>query len=62
MDVTMAASRSRSREISVAAGKPFLRGIMGGDSLLAFFEYPKGIAKVDRDAATERGSTKCLRR
>ena len=23
---------------------------MGGDSLLAFFEYPKGIAKVDRDA------------
>ena len=46
----MAASRSRSREISVAAGKPFLRGIMGGDSLLAFFEYPKGIARVDRDA------------
>jgi len=50
MDVTMAASRSRSREISVAAGKPFLRGIMGGDSLLAFFEYPKGIARVDHDA------------
>jgi hypothetical protein len=23
---------------------------MGGDNLLAFFEYPKGIAKVDRDA------------
>src|SRR4029077_4168198 len=23
---------------------------MGGDSLLASFEYPKGIAKVDRDA------------
>jgi len=23
---------------------------MGGDSLLAFFEYPKGIARVDRDA------------
>jgi catechol 2,3-dioxygenase-like lactoylglutathione lyase family enzyme len=23
---------------------------MGGDSLLAFFEYPKGIAKADRDA------------
>ena len=23
---------------------------MGGDSLLAFFEYPKGVAKVDRDA------------
>lgn len=23
---------------------------MGGDSLLAFFEYPKGIGKVDRDA------------
>jgi len=23
---------------------------MGGDSLLAFFEYPRGIAKVDRDA------------
>ena len=23
---------------------------MGGDSLLALFEYPKGIAKVDRDA------------
>jgi catechol 2,3-dioxygenase-like lactoylglutathione lyase family enzyme len=23
---------------------------MGGDSLLAFFEYPKGIVKVDRDA------------
>jgi len=23
---------------------------MGGDSLLAFFEYPKGIATVDRDA------------
>src|SRR5262245_14128483 len=22
---------------------------MGGDSLLAFFEYPKGIAKADRD-------------
>ena len=108
MDIAMAASRSLSREISVAAGKPILRGIhhlalvtdnmrmtldfyvrvlgmpivhglrtpsrpagashahgngapphsniphyfldMGGDSLLAFFEYPKGIAKVDRDA------------
>jgi hypothetical protein len=23
---------------------------MGGDSLLAFFEYPKGVAKVNRDA------------
>jgi catechol 2,3-dioxygenase-like lactoylglutathione lyase family enzyme len=23
---------------------------MGGDSLLAFFEYPEGLAKVDRDA------------
>ena len=23
---------------------------MGGDSLLAFFEYPKGVAKADRDA------------
>jgi catechol 2,3-dioxygenase-like lactoylglutathione lyase family enzyme len=23
---------------------------MGGDSLLAFFEYPRGLAKVDRDA------------
>ena len=23
---------------------------MGGDSLLAFFEYPKGVAKTDRDA------------
>jgi catechol 2,3-dioxygenase-like lactoylglutathione lyase family enzyme len=22
---------------------------MGGDSLLAFFEYPKGVAKADRD-------------
>src|SRR5258708_16647241 len=102
------APRSRSRELSVAAGKPMLRGIhhlalvtddmrmtldfyvrvlgmpivhglrtpsrplgashahgdgaplhfniphyvldMGVDSLLAFFEYPKGIAKVDRDA------------
>src|SRR6201981_2207393 len=108
MDIAMAASRTRSPEISVAAGKPILRGIhtlalftdnmrmtldfyvrmlgmpivhglrtpsrptgashthgngapphcniphyfldMGGDSLLAFFEYPKGIAKVDRDA------------
>ena len=108
MDITMAASRSLSRKISVAPGKPILRGIhhlalvtdnmritldfyvrvlgmpivhglrtpsrpagashahgngapphsdiphyfldMGGDSLLAFFEYPKGIAKVDRDA------------
>jgi catechol 2,3-dioxygenase-like lactoylglutathione lyase family enzyme len=108
MDIAMAASRSRSPEISVAADKPILRGIhhlalviddmrvtldfyvrvldmpivhglrtpsrpagashahgvgappysniahyfldMGGDSLLAFFEYPKGIAKVDRDA------------
>ena len=107
MDTLIAASRSLSPEISVAAGKPFLRGIhhlalvtddmrmtldfyvrvlgmpivhglrtpsrpagashahgdgapphsniphyfldMGGDSLLAFFEYPKGIAKVDRD-------------
>jgi len=116
MDIAMAASRSLSRRISVAADKPILRGIhhlalvtddmrmtldfyvrvlgmpivhglrtpsrpagashahgigappysniahyfldMGGDSLLAFFEYPKGIAKVDRDAATERGSTK----
>jgi catechol 2,3-dioxygenase-like lactoylglutathione lyase family enzyme len=106
-DTLIAASRSRSPEISVAAGKPLLRGIhhlalvtdnmrmtldfyvrvlgmpivhglrtpsrpagashahgngapphsniphyfldMGGDSLLAFFEYPKGIAKVDRD-------------
>jgi catechol 2,3-dioxygenase-like lactoylglutathione lyase family enzyme len=108
MDIAMAASRSLSREIPVAAGKPFLRGIhhlalvtddmrmtldfyvrvlgmpivhglrtpsrpvgvshahgngapphsniphyfldMGGDSLLAFSEYPKEIAKVDRDA------------
>ena len=108
MDVAMAAARSLAREISVAAGKPSLRGIdhlalvtddmrmtldfyvrvlgmpivhglrtpsrpagashthgigapphsniphyfldMGGDSLLAFFEYPKGIATVDRDA------------
>ena len=108
MDVAMAAARSLAREISVAAGKPSLRGIhhlalvtdnmrmtldfyvrvlgmpivhglrtpsrsagashahgngapphsniphyfldMGGDSLLAFFEYPKGIARVDRDA------------
>jgi catechol 2,3-dioxygenase-like lactoylglutathione lyase family enzyme len=116
MDVAMTASRSLSRQISVGADKPILRGIhhlalvtddmrmtldfyvrmlgmpivhglrtpsrpagashahgvgappyaniahyfldMGGDSLLAFFEYPKGIAKVDRDAATERGSTK----
>jgi catechol 2,3-dioxygenase-like lactoylglutathione lyase family enzyme len=107
MDTLIAASRSRSPEVSVAAGKPILRGIhhlapvtgdmrmtldfyvrvlgmpivhglrtpsrpagashahgdgappysniphyfldMGGDSLLAFFEYPKGIAKVDRD-------------
>jgi hypothetical protein len=22
---------------------------MGGDSLLAFFEYPKGVSKADRD-------------
>jgi len=101
-------ARSLSRELSVARGKPMLRGIhhlalvtddmrttldfyvrvlgmpivhglrtplrpagsshshgigappyaniphyfldMGGDSLLAFFEYPKGIGKVDRDA------------
>jgi catechol 2,3-dioxygenase-like lactoylglutathione lyase family enzyme len=108
MDIAMAAPRSLLREISVAAGKPILRGIhhlalvtdnmrmtldfyvrvlgmpivhglrtpsrpaaashahgngapphsniphyfldMGGDSLLAFFEYPEGIAKVDRDA------------
>ena len=108
MDIAMAASRSLSSEISVAADKPILRGIhhlalvtddmrmtldfyvrvlgmpivhglrtqsrpagashahgigapshsniahyfldMGGDSLLAFFEYPKGITKVDRDA------------
>src|ERR1700730_8999891 len=108
MDIAMAASRSLSPEISIAADKPILRGIhhlalvtddmrmtldfyvrvlgmpivhglrtpsrplgashthgvgappyanvphyfldMGGDSLLAFFEYPKGIAKVDRDA------------
>ena len=108
MDIAMAASTSLSSEISVAAGKPILRGIhhlalvtdnmrmtldfyvrvlgmpiahglrtpsrsagashahgigapphsniphyfldMGGDSLLAFFEYPKGIAKVDCDA------------
>ena len=107
MDVAMTASRSRSRQISVGADKPILRGIhhlalvtddmrmtldfyvrvlgmpivhglrtpsrpagashahgngapphsniahyfldMGGDSLLAFFEYPKGIATVDRD-------------
>jgi len=107
-DIAAAASRSRSPEISGAAGKPILRGIhhlalvtdnmrmtldfyvrvlgmpivhglrtpsrpagaghshgvgapphsniphyfldMGGDSLLAFFEYPKGIGKVDRDA------------
>src|ERR1700730_4986818 len=26
------------------------RALGDGDSLLAFFEYPKGIAKVDRDA------------
>jgi catechol 2,3-dioxygenase-like lactoylglutathione lyase family enzyme len=38
------------------AGAPPYAGIlhyfldMGGDSLLAFFEYPKGVAKVDRDA------------
>ena len=108
MGTTTVASRSLSREISIADGKPLLRGIhhlalvtdnmrmtldfyvrvlgmpivhglrtpsrlpgashahgngappyaniphyfldMGGDSLLAFFEYPKGIAKVDRDA------------
>ena len=107
MDTLIAASRSRSPQISAAAGKPILRGIhhlalvtdnmrmtldfyvrvlgmpivhglrtpsrpagashahgdgappysniphyfldMGGDSLLAFFEYPKGVAKVDRD-------------
>lgn len=108
MDITMAASRSRPLESSVAKGKPMLRGIhhlavitddmrmtldfyvrvlgmpivhglrtasrppdarpahgvgappyaniphyfldMGGDSLLAFFEYPRGIAKVDHNA------------
>jgi catechol 2,3-dioxygenase-like lactoylglutathione lyase family enzyme len=108
MDTLIAATRSRSPEISVAAGKPILRGIhhlalvtdnmrmtldfyvrllgmpivhglrtpsrpagashahgngappycniphyfldMGGDCLLAFFEYPKGSGKVDRDA------------
>ena len=108
MGTVTIAPRSRSRELSVAVGKPMLRGIhhlalvtddmwmtldfyvrvldmpivhglrtasrapgashahgngappyaniphyfldMGGDSLLAFFEYPKGIAKVDRDA------------
>jgi len=108
MSTVTIAPRSRSRELSVAAGKPMLRGIhhlalvtddmrmtldfyvrvlgmpivhglrtpsrppgashahgngappyasiphyfldMGGDSLLAFFEYPKGIAKADRDA------------
>ena len=115
MDVAMAAARSLAREISVAAGKPSLRGIdhlalvtddmrmtldfyvrvlgmpivhglrtpsrpagashahgigapphaniphyfldMGGDSLLAFFEYPKGIATVDRDAKLARCNT-----
>lgn len=37
------------------AGTPPYKGIphyfldMGGDSLLAFFEYPKGLAKADRD-------------
>src|ERR1700758_2538631 len=108
MSTATIAPRSRSRELSVAGGKPMLRGIhhlalvpddmrmtpdffvrvlgmpivhglrtpsrppgashahgngapphanishyfldMGGDSLLAFFEYPKGIAKVNRDA------------
>jgi catechol 2,3-dioxygenase-like lactoylglutathione lyase family enzyme len=108
MSDTTVASRPQSRGISIAAGKPLLRGIhhlalvtdnmritldfyvrvlgmpivhglrtpsrppgaghahgngappyaniphyfldMGGDSLLAFFEYPKGVAKVDRDA------------
>src|SRR5258705_7281768 len=109
MDIAMAASRSLSSEISVAADKPILRGIhhlalvtddmrmtldfyvrvlgmpivhglrtpsrpagashthgngapphsniphyfldMGGDSLLAFFEYPKGRPRHDwRDA------------
>src|SRR6266581_4838093 len=107
MGITAVASRPRSRQISVAGGKPMLRGIhhlalvtdnmrmtldfylrvlgmpivhglrtpsrplgashthgigappyanilhyfldMGGDSLLAFFEYPKGVAKADRD-------------
>ena len=108
MGTVTIAPRSRSRELSVAVGKPMLRGIhhlalvtddmrmtldfyvrvlgmpivhglrtpsrrpgashahgdgappyaniphyfldMGGDSLLAFFEYPKGIANADRDA------------
>src|SRR3989440_12443342 len=108
MGTVTIALRSRSRDLSVAGGKPMLRGIhhlalvtddmrmtldfyvrvlgmpivhglltpsrplgashthgigappysniphyfldMGGDSLLAFFEYPKGIATVDRDA------------
>src|SRR6201993_4946329 len=108
MSTATIAPRSRSRELSVAGGKPILRGIhhlalvtddmrmtldfyvrvlgmpivhglrtpsrpagashahgigapphsniphyfldMGGDSLLAFFEYPGNIAKVDRDA------------
>ena len=108
MGTTTVASRSLTREISTADGKPLLRGIhhlalvtdnmrmtldfyvrvlgmpivhglrtpsrppgashahgngappyaniphyfldMGGDSLLAFFEYPEGVAKVDRDA------------
>ena len=108
MGTATTAPRSRSRELSVAVGKPMLRGIhhlalvtddmrmtldfyvrvlgmpivhglrtpsrppganhshgngappyaniphyfldMGGDSLLAFFEYPKGITKADRDA------------
>src|ERR1700724_4783643 len=107
MGAVTIAPRSRSRELSVARGKPMLRGIhhlalvtddmrmtldfyvrvlgmpivhglrtpsrppganhapgngapphsniphyfldMGGDSLLAFFEYPKGIAKFDGD-------------
>lgn len=108
MDITTVTDRAPSTEISVAGGKPILRGIhhlalvtddmrttldfyvrvlgmpivhglrtpsqppgkgpahgigapphpniphyfldMGGDSLLAFFEYPRGVAKADRDA------------
>jgi hypothetical protein len=38
------ATAARSSPISAA------KIAVGGDSLLAFFEYPKGINKVDRDA------------
>ncbi len=50
------ASRPPSASPAHGVGAPPYQNIphyfldMGGDSLLAFFEYPNGVAKVDRDA------------